>query len=220
MPQTEQSHYTPSTNTPAKQYEFQTRLTWAAGFPLKPGRDVMSRRGLLVLIAECSISGSFYESQQKLAERAGMSVRGIQKALAKLCDEGALWARPRGFKRTTRYTLMRLAEVAEHGDFLPPGAASDSPLETNPSSPQTTKSPPFETNSSSPQIAFETNPSSYKEDITTRRRTPPYPPFTSTGTETGNNHPHGSPSRSIPQSKNRATATSIMGSATGIFKSG
>ena len=43
-----------------------------------------------------------------------------EKLLAKLCAEGALSARHRrGFKKTTMYTLQRLAEVAEHGDFLP-----------------------------------------------------------------------------------------------------
>ena len=127
----------------------------------------MSRRGLLVLIADTAISGSFYESQRKLAERAGMSVRGVQKTLAKLCAEGALWARPRGFKRTTRYTLQRLDEVAEHGDFLPPGEASDRPVETNPSSPQAPAPP-----------RFETNPSSYNEVILHEaKKPPPTPPL-------------------------------------------
>ena len=185
-------HYTPS--PPAKQYESRHRLTWAARFPLKPGADLRTRQAILLQIADTAISGQYYEPQAKLAERVGMSVRGIRKALAKLCAEGALRAQPRGFKRTTRYTLFRLAEVAEHGAFLPPGEASDSPLETNPSSPQTPQPPPLERNPSSSQtpqppplernpsssqIAFERNPSSYKEDITTRSKEEPplTPPF-------------------------------------------
>ena len=180
MSQTHQSHYTPSTNTPAQQYESRHRLTWAAHYPLKPGRDVMSRRGLLVLIADTAITGTFYESQQKLAERAGMSARGVRKTLAKLCAEGALWARPRGFKRTTRYTLQRLDEVAKHGDFLPVEtnpSSPQAPLERNHSTSQTPTPPPFERNHSTSQIAFERNHSSYKEDIKHEVKPPLTPPL-------------------------------------------
>ena len=163
--------------TSKKQYESRHRLTWASSFPLKPGRDAMSRRGLLVLIADTAISGSFYQSQQKLAERAGVSVRGVRKALAKLCDERALWAHTRSYGKTTRYTLLRLAEVAEHGSFLPAGAAAP-PFERNSSTSQTAAPPPFERNSSSPQSAFERNSSSSKEHTTKKEeRTPPTPPL-------------------------------------------
>ena len=156
--------------TQPKPYESRHRLTWAAHYPLLPGRDLTTRQAILLQIADTAISGEYYEPQARLAERVGMSVRGVQKALAKLCAEGALRAHRRGFKKTTRYTLMRLDEVAKHGDFLP--------VETNPSSPQTTNPPPFETNPSSPRIAFETNPSSYKEDIKhEEKKTPPTPPF-------------------------------------------
>ena len=93
-------HYTPS--PPAKQYESRHRLTWAARYPLKPGADLRTRQAILLQIADTAISGQYYEPQAKLAERVGMSVRGVRKTLAKLCAEGALWARPRGFKRTTR----------------------------------------------------------------------------------------------------------------------
>ena len=166
--------------TQTKPYETRHRLTWAAHFPLLPGRDIMSRRGLLVLIAECSISGSFYESQERLAERAGIGSRGVRKLLAKLCDEGALRAQPRGFKRTTRYELLRLAEVAEHGDFLPVDtnhSSPQTPFERNHSSAQTTNPPPFERNHSSGQIAFERNHSSYNAVITTCSKPPLTPPF-------------------------------------------
>ena len=156
-------NYTPSPKT--KPYETRHRLTWAARHPLKPGADLRTRQAILLQIADTAISGQYYEPQAKLAERVGMSVRGVQKALEKLCSEGALRAHRRGFKKTTRYTLMRLAEVAEHGDFLPSGEVSDSTFETNPSSPQTPNPPPFETNPSSPRIAFETNPSSYNAVI-------------------------------------------------------
>ena len=159
--------------TQTKPVETRHRLTWAAHYPLLPGRDIMSRRGLLVLIAECSLSGSYYESQERLAERAGITSRGVRKLLVKLCAEGALSARSRGFKKTTRYTLQRLDEVAEHGGFLPPGEANAGPFETNHSSPQATlernhssgqtmKPPAFERNHSSGQTAFERNHSSYK----------------------------------------------------------
>ena len=94
-----------------------------------------------------------------------MSIRGVQKVLAKLCAEGALTAQRRGFKRTTRYRLQRLAEVAEHGAFLPPGEAKARPVERNSSTSQTHQPPPLETNPSSPQIAFETNPSSYTKKL-------------------------------------------------------
>ena len=162
-----------------QQYESRHRLRWAAGYPLLPGRDLTTRQALLLQIADTAITGEYFESQKKLAERVGMSVRGVRKTLAKLCAEGALRAQPRGFKKTTRYTLMRLPEVAEHGHFLPPGEASARPVERNPSSPQTTKPPPFERNPSSPQIAFERNPSSSKEVISTgSKENPPLtPPF-------------------------------------------
>ena len=130
--------------TQPKPYESRHRLTWAAHYPLLPGRDLTTRQAILLQIADTAISGEYYEPQARLAERVGMSVRGVQKALAKLCAEGALRAHRRGFKKTTRYTLMRLDEVAKHGDFLP--------VETNPSSPQTTNPPPFETN---PQFASD-----------------------------------------------------------------
>ena len=105
--------------TSSKQYASRHRLTWAARYPLKPGRDVASRRGLLVQIADTAISGEYWVSQEKLAERMGLTVRGLRMKLVKLCAEGALRARPRGYKQTTIYTLMRLDEVAHHGDFLP-----------------------------------------------------------------------------------------------------
>ena len=146
-----------------QQYESRHRLRWAAGYPLLPGRDLTTRQALLLQIADTAITGEYFESQKKLAERVGMSVRGVRKTLAKLCAEGALRAQPRGFKKTTRYTLMRLPEVAEHGHFLPPGEASARPVERNPSS---------------PQIAFERNPSSSKEVISTgSKETPPLPPL-------------------------------------------
>ena len=141
------------------------------------------------MIADTAITGTFWESQQKLAERAGMTVRGIQKALAKLCAEGALSAQPRGYKRTTQYTLMRLAEVAEHGDFLPSGEVSDRPVETNSSSPQAPKPPPVETNSSSSRIAVETNSSSYNEVILHEVKPPLTPPSLQSAPEPGNISP-------------------------------
>ena len=105
--------------TSKKQYESRHRLTWAARYPLKPGRDAASRRGLLVQIADTAISGEYWVSQAKLAERMGLTVRAVRRALAKLVAEGVLRPHRRGFKRTTIYTLMRLGEVAQHGDFLP-----------------------------------------------------------------------------------------------------
>ena len=176
MPQTQQSHYTPS----AKPYESRHRLTWAAGYPLKPGRDIMSRRGLLVLIAECSLSGSFYESQERLAERAGISVSGVQKLLGKLCEEGALRAHRRGFKKTTRYTLERLAEVSEHGDFLPVDrnhSSSQTPFDPPHSTSQTTHPPPFDPPHSTGRNAFDPPHSTYKAVITTcSKEKPPLTP--------------------------------------------
>ena len=100
-----------------KQYESRHRLTWAARYPLKPGCDVASRRGLLVQLADTAVTGEYWVSQEKLAERMGLGVRGVRKILAKLCAEGVLRARPRGYKQTTIYTLMRLDEVSRHGDF-------------------------------------------------------------------------------------------------------
>ena len=102
-----------------KQYESRHRLRWAARYPLKPGNDLRTRQAILVQIAETAISGEYWETQGKLAARVGLTVRGLRKALVKLCAEGALRAQARGFKRTTLYYLLRLAEVAEHGDFLP-----------------------------------------------------------------------------------------------------
>ena len=76
--------------TETKPYETRHRLTWAAHYPLLPGRDIMSRRGLLVLIAECSLSGSYYESQERLAERAGISTsRGVREATSKTLRRGS-----------------------------------------------------------------------------------------------------------------------------------
>ncbi len=134
--------------TSTQQYESRHRLTWAARYPLKPGRDVASRRGLLVQIADTAVSGQYWVTQAKLAERMGLTVRGLRMKLAKLCAEGALRARPRGFKQTTVYTLMRLDEVAEHGDFLPLDDTL-SEVDRDSSSSQTT--PPVDRNSSSSQ---------------------------------------------------------------------
>ena len=103
--------------TQTKQYESRHRLTWAAHYPLLPGADRCTRQALLLQIADVAITGQYFESQQRLSERVGMSVRSVRRALAKLCAEGALRAQRRGFKKTTRYTLMRLPEVAEHGAF-------------------------------------------------------------------------------------------------------
>ena len=102
-----------------RKYQSRHRLTWAARFPLRPGRDLCTRRAILVQIADTAISGKYWETQGKLAARVGLTVRGLQKALDKLCAEGALSRQTRGYKRTTCYTLLRLDEVAEHGDFLP-----------------------------------------------------------------------------------------------------
>ena len=102
-----------------KQYESRHRFRWAAGFPLRPGRDLRTRQAILLQIAETAISGKYWGTQEHLAAKVGMSERGVRKALKKLCAEGALRAQARGFKRTTRYTLLRLDEVVEHGDFLP-----------------------------------------------------------------------------------------------------
>ena len=156
--------------TKTKKYESGHRLTWAARYPLKPGRDVLSRRSLLLLVADTAIQGRYWESQGKLAERMGLSVRGVQKILAKLCAEGALRAQHRGFMQTNIYTLMRLGEVAEHGDFLPPSDRnSSSPYSTNSSSPpySTNSSSPHSTNSSSPH---DTNSSSLQTRTTVRTK--------------------------------------------------
>ena len=178
--------------TPAKKFDSRHRLVWAAHYPLLPGRDLTTRQALLLQISDAAITGQYFESQKKLAGRVGLSVRSVARLLAKLCAEGALTARSRGFKKTTIYTLMRLPEVEKHGDFLPPGEASASPLETNPSSPQTTKSPPLDmtpTSSQTPQpppfemtpvscqTPFEMTPVSYKEVISTgSKENPPLPP--------------------------------------------
>ena len=102
-----------------KQYESRHRLTWAAQFPLKPGNDLRTRQAILTQIAAIAVSGEYWEAQGKLAARVGMTVRGLQKALDKLCAEGALRAQRRGFKRTTVYYLLRLDEVEQNGGFLP-----------------------------------------------------------------------------------------------------
>ena len=107
------------TETSKKQYESRHRLTWAARYPLKPGRDVASRRGLLLIIADAAITGEYWMSQEKLAEQLGLTARGVRKKLVKLCAEGALRAQHRGYRQTNIYTLMRLGEVAQYGDFLP-----------------------------------------------------------------------------------------------------
>ena len=107
------------TETSKKKYDSRHRLTWAARYPLKPGRDVASRRCLLLLIADTAITGEYWMSQEKLAERLGLTARSARRKLVKLCAEGALRAHPRGFKQTTIYTLMRLGEVEKYGDFLP-----------------------------------------------------------------------------------------------------
>ena len=174
-------NYTPSPKT--KPYETRHRLTWAARYPLLPGRDIMSRRGLLVLIAECSLSGSYYESQERLAERAGISVSGVQKLLGKLCAEGALRAHRRGFKKTTRYTLMRLDEVAKHGDFLPVDtnhSSPQTPFDPHHSTSQTNHPPPFDPPHSTGRNAFDPPHSTYKAVISTSSKenpplTPPSP---------------------------------------------
>ena len=142
------------TETSQKQYESRHRLTWAARYPLKPGRDVASRRGVLVQIADTAITGEYWVSQEKLAERMGLTARGVRMKLAKLCDEGALRARPRGYKQTTIYTLMRLDEVAKYGDFLP--LNGDATSDRNSSSSQIP--PPFDRNSSSSQIGLTGTP--------------------------------------------------------------
>ena len=171
-------HYTPSPKT--KPYETRHRLTWAARYPLLPGLDIMSRRGLLVLIAECSLSGSYYESQERLSERAGISVSGVQKLLAKLCAEGALRAHRRGFKKTTRYTLERLAEVSEHGDFLPVDrnhSSSQTPFDPHHSTSQTNHPPPFDPHHSTGRTAFDPHHSTYNAVIKHAVNPPLTPPF-------------------------------------------
>ena len=107
-----------------KLYESRHRFRWANRYPLKPGGDLRTRQAILAQIAEIAVSGEYWESQGKLAARVGMTVRGLQKVLDKLCAEGALSRRTRGYKRTTVYTLQRLDEVAEYGDFLPAGEAA------------------------------------------------------------------------------------------------
>ena len=136
------------TSTP--QYESRHRLTWAARYPLKPGRDVASRRGLLVQIADTAISGEYWVSQEKLAERMGLTVRHLRRKLVKLCAEGVLQAHPRGYKQTTVYTLMRLDEVAQHGDFLPLNGDATSDRTSRPSQ----IPPPFDRTSRSSQIGL------------------------------------------------------------------
>ena len=109
-----------ATETKPKQYQSRHRLAWAADFPLKPGRDIMSRRGLLVLIADTAITGQFWQNLKHLESRSGLNKSSLRALLVKLCAEGALRGQARGYKRTTRYTLQRLDEVEQNGGkFLP-----------------------------------------------------------------------------------------------------
>ena len=122
----------------SKQYESRHRFRWAADFPLKPGRDVMARRGLLALIADTAITGQFWQNLEKLSARAGISESGLRKLLVKLCAEGALKAQYRGYKRTTVYTLQRLAEVVQNGGaFLPAEEPAEPPKEAQQRFPRT-----------------------------------------------------------------------------------
>ena len=93
-----------ATETKPKQYQSRHRLAWAADFPLKPGRDIMSRRGLLVLIADTAITGQFWQNLKHLESRSGLNKSSLRALLVKLCAEGALRGQARGYKRTTRYT--------------------------------------------------------------------------------------------------------------------
>ena len=115
--------------TEKKQYDSRHRWRWANRYPLKPGRDLRTRQAVLSQIAETAVSGKYWETQEHLAAKVGLTVRGVQKALDKLCAEGALSRQTRGYKRTTVYTLMRLDEVVEHGDFLPAEEADHQPKE-------------------------------------------------------------------------------------------
>ena len=108
------------TETSKKQYESRHRLTWAARYPLKPGRDrrltsspTAADRGDLDHRRVLDVSRD--------AGRAHGNDRSVESAriLAKLCAEGALRAQHRGYRQTNIYTLMRLGEVAQYGDFLP-----------------------------------------------------------------------------------------------------
>ena len=109
-----------------KQYESRHRWSWAADFPLKPGRDIAARRGILSLIAQTAVTGQFWQSiktldpnRPGLAERLGLHEASVRRLLVKLCAEGVLRGQARGYKRTTVYDLLRLDEVVEHGGFLP-----------------------------------------------------------------------------------------------------
>ena len=137
------------TETSKKKYDSRHRLTWAARYPLKPGRDVASRRGLLLLIADTAITGEYWISQEKLAERLGLTARSARRKLVKLCAEGALRAHPRGFKQTTIYTLMRLGEVEKYGDFLPLEEATRTALADRTSTSSQQPPPPFDRTSTS-----------------------------------------------------------------------
>ena len=80
----------------------------------------MSRRGLLVLIAQTAVYGQFWQNLEHLSERAGLHESSVRALLVKLCAEGALRGQARGYRRTTRYTLQRLDEVEQNGGkFLP-----------------------------------------------------------------------------------------------------
>ena len=108
--------------TEKKQYQSGHRLRWAARYPLQPGRDLRTRQAILVQIANMAISGKYWETQEHLAAKVGLTVRGVQKALDEAVRRGSAIGRStRGYKRTTVYTLMRLDEVVEHGDFIPGG---------------------------------------------------------------------------------------------------
>ena len=50
-------------------YETRHRFKWAAHFPLLPGADRCTRQALLLQIADAAITGQYFESQKKLAER-------------------------------------------------------------------------------------------------------------------------------------------------------
>ena len=77
------------TETSKKKYDSRHRLTWAARYPLKPGRDVASRRCLLLLIADTAITGEYWMSQEKLAERLGLTARSARKETGEAMRRGS-----------------------------------------------------------------------------------------------------------------------------------
>ena len=106
--------------TSKKKYESGHRLRWAARYPLKPGRDVASRRGLLLLIADTAIHRRVLGVSSEAGRAAGAERSSQSKRYWRSCaPRELLRAQHRGFKQTNIYTLMRLGEVAQHGDFLP-----------------------------------------------------------------------------------------------------